>query len=118
MYFSRTNNVNAHTTRYHVVRDVMLSELSIFQRKDKCVGAPSTHYVTDKEWNYSMLYIYINMKEVQPYFEKFDKTYWTSCEQPTLKQLNYMCEHGLKDDPSFHKWFCQYVIYLFIIFLS
>jgi hypothetical protein len=29
-YFSRVNNMNAPTTRYHVVRDVPLSELSIF----------------------------------------------------------------------------------------
>jgi hypothetical protein len=31
MYFSHANNVNAPTTWYHVVRDVPLSELSIFQ---------------------------------------------------------------------------------------
>jgi hypothetical protein len=30
MYFSLANNMNAHTTRYHVVRDILLSELSIF----------------------------------------------------------------------------------------
>jgi hypothetical protein len=80
MYFSRVNNVNAHTTQYHVVRDILLSELSIFQLKGKGVGAPSTHYVTDKEWNYSILYMYTNMENVQPYFEKFDKIYWTTRE--------------------------------------
>jgi hypothetical protein len=79
MYFSRANNMNAPTTRYHVVRDVPLSELLIFQWNETGVGAPScAHYVTDKEWNYSMLYLYMNMVEVEPYFEKFDKTYWTS----------------------------------------
>jgi hypothetical protein len=42
----------------------------------KDVGAPSAHYVTDKEWNYTMLYMYMNMmEEVEPYFKKFDKTY-------------------------------------------
>jgi hypothetical protein len=65
-----------------------------------------------------MLYIYTNMEEVQPYFEKFDKTYLISHEQPTLKQLDYMCEHGLKGGSSFPKWFRQHVIYLFIFFLS
>jgi hypothetical protein len=30
MYFSRANNLNAHTTRYHIVEEVPLSELSIF----------------------------------------------------------------------------------------
>jgi hypothetical protein len=31
MYFSCANNVNAPTTWYHIVRDIPLSELSIFQ---------------------------------------------------------------------------------------
>jgi hypothetical protein len=119
MYFSRANNMNAPTTRYHVVRDVPLSELLIFQWNETGVGAPScAHYVTDKEWNYSMLYLYMNMVEVEPYFEKFDKTYWTSRVQPTLKQLDHMCDHGLKGGPSFLKWFRQHLIYLFILFLS
>jgi hypothetical protein len=30
-YFSCANNVNTHTTRYHIVEKVSLSELSIFQ---------------------------------------------------------------------------------------
>jgi hypothetical protein len=92
MCFSCANNVNAPTMRYHVVRDVPLSELSIFQWNGTCVGDTSAYYVTDKEWNYSMLYLYTNMVEVEPYFEKFDKTYWTSHVQPTLKQQDHMCE--------------------------
>jgi hypothetical protein len=118
MYFSCANNVNAPITWYHVVRDVPLSKLSIFQWKGTCVAATSAHHVTDKEWNYSILYLYMNMVEVEPYFLKFDKTYWTSRVQPTLKQLDHMCEHGLKGGPSFPKWFQQHVIYLFIPFLS
>jgi hypothetical protein len=117
MYFSCVNNVNAPTTRNHVVRDVSLSELSIFQWKGTGVGATSAHYVTDNEWNYSMLCLYTNMVEVEPYFKKFDKTYWTSCVQPILKQLDHMREHGLKGGLSFPKWFRQHVIYLFILFL-
>jgi hypothetical protein len=74
-YFSHTNNVNAHTTRYHIVEKVLLSELSIFQWKGKGVRALSVHYVTDKEWNYTIFYMYTNMEEVQPYFDIFDKIY-------------------------------------------
>jgi hypothetical protein len=48
-YFSHVNNVNAHTMRYHIVEEVLLSELSIFQWKGKGVGASSAHYVTDEE---------------------------------------------------------------------
>jgi hypothetical protein len=119
MYFSHANNVNAHTPWYHIVKEVPLSELSIFQWKGKCIGAPSEHYVMDEEWNYTMLYMYTNMmEEVEPYFEKFDKTYWKRSEQPTLKQLDSMHEYGVKDGPSFPKWFCQHVICLFVLFLS
>jgi hypothetical protein len=118
MYFSYANNVNAPTMQYHVLRDIPLSELSIFQWKGIGVGATSAHYVTDKEWKYSMLYLYTNMVEVEPYFEKFDKTYLTSRVQPTLKQLDHMCEHGLKGGSRFPKWFWQHVIYLFILFCS
>jgi hypothetical protein len=104
--------------RYHVVRDVPLSEPSNFQWKGADVEATSAHYVTDKEWNYFMLYLYTNMVKAEPYFKMFDKIYWTSRVQPTLKQLDHMREHGLKGGPSFPKWFRQYVIYLFILFLS
>jgi hypothetical protein len=103
MYFSCANNVNAPTTWYHIVRDVSLSELSIFQWKGTGVGATSAHYVTDKEWNYSVLYLYTNMVEVEPYFEKLDKTYWTSRVEPTLKQLDHMHKHELKGGLSFLK---------------
>jgi hypothetical protein len=75
-YFSCVNNLNSHTMRYHIVEEVSLSELSIFQWKDKGVRAPSAHYVTDDEWNYTILYMYTSIEEVQQYFEMFDKTYW------------------------------------------
>jgi hypothetical protein len=65
-----------------------------------------------------MLYLYMNMLEIKPYCEKFDKTYWTSRVQPTLKQLDHMREHGLKGGQSFLKWFRQHVIYLFVLFCS
>jgi hypothetical protein len=76
MYFSRANNVNAHTPQYHIEEVVPLSELKIFQWNGKGVGATSAHFVTDEEWNYTMLYMYTNMEEVILYFEKFDKIYW------------------------------------------
>jgi hypothetical protein len=49
MLIRRANNMNAH--------------------------APSAHYVTDDEWNYTMLYMYTNMEKVQLYFDMFDKIY-------------------------------------------
>jgi hypothetical protein len=115
-YFSRTNNVNAHMMRYHIVEEVLLSELSIFQWKVKGVGAPNAHYVTNEEWNYTMFYMYTNMEEVQPYFDMFDKIYWKRSGQPTLKQLDSMRQHGVKGGPIFLKWFRLHVIFCFTPF--
>jgi PhoPQ-activated pathogenicity-related protein len=89
-FFSHTNNMNAHTMQYHIVKEVPLSELSIFQWKGKGVRASNAHYVTDEEWNYIVLYMHMNMEEVQPYFDMFNKIYWKRSEQPTLKQLDSM----------------------------
>jgi hypothetical protein len=69
MYFSRANNVNAPTTRYHVVRDVPLSELSIFQRKGIGVGV-LVHIMSPTRSG--TIPCYTNKVEVKPYFEKFD----------------------------------------------
>jgi hypothetical protein len=119
MYFSRANNVNAHKLRYHIVEEVVpLSELKIFQWKGQGVGASSAHFVTDEEWNYTMLYMYTNMEEVIPYFDKFDNIYRKRSEQPTLKQLDHMRQHGINGGPSFAKWFRTYVNYLLLFFLS
>jgi hypothetical protein len=38
------------------------------------LGTPGGHYVMDNECNYTMLYMYMNMEVVQPYFELFHKT--------------------------------------------
>jgi hypothetical protein len=97
---------------------VPLSELKIFQWNGKGVGVTSAHFVMNEEWNYTMLYMYMNMEEVIPYFEKFDKIYWKQSEQPTLRQLYHMREHGIKGGPSFMKWFRTHVIYLLLLFLS
>jgi hypothetical protein len=97
---------------------VPLSELKIFQWNGKGVGATSAHFVTDEEWNYTMLYMYVNMEEVIPYFKKFGTIYWKRSGQPQFKQLDHMCKHGIKSGPSFTKWFRTHVIYLLLLFLS
>jgi hypothetical protein len=58
------------------------------------------------------------MEEVIPYFEMFDKIYCKRSEQPTLKQLNHMRDHGIQGGPSFTKWFRTHVIYLLLIFMK
>jgi hypothetical protein len=57
--------VNAHTSRYHVVEEDQLCELKIFQSKGKGVRVMTSHFVTDEELNYTMLYMYTNMEEVE-----------------------------------------------------
>jgi hypothetical protein len=89
-YCSQVNNVNAHTTRYHIVEKVQLSELSIFQLKGKGIGAPSAHSITDDEWNYTMLYMYTNIEEVQPYFNMFNKSMGSKVVQSFRSGFTYM----------------------------
>jgi hypothetical protein len=60
--------------------------------------------------------MYMNMEEVQPYFEMFNKTYWKRSAQPTLKQLNFMHQYGVKGGPNFPKWFRLHVIFPFVYF--
>jgi hypothetical protein len=88
--------MNAHTLRYHIEEVVLLSELKIFQSNGKGVGATHGHFITNEEWNYTMLYMYMNMEELIPYFEKFDKIYWKGSEQTMFKQLDHLREHGIK----------------------
>jgi hypothetical protein len=57
-----------------------------------------------------MLYMYTNMEEVQLYFKKFVKIYRASREQPTLKKLDYMCEHELKGLCFFNVSTCSVVL--------
>jgi hypothetical protein len=64
--------VNAHTSWYQVVEEFPLSELKIFQWKGNGVGASISHFVSDEEWNYTMLYMCTSMEEVKPYFNSFD----------------------------------------------
>jgi hypothetical protein len=103
MYFSRANTMNAHTTRYQIVDEIPWSELKIFQWKGKGVGASIAHFAIAEEWNYTLLYMYTNMEEVKPYFDIFEKMYWRSHEQPTMKQLDNMCDHGRNSGSSFTK---------------
>jgi hypothetical protein len=49
-----------------------------------------------------MLYMSMNVEEVKPYFEIFDKTYWKQSGQPTFKQLDSMCQHGVKGGPRLY----------------
>jgi hypothetical protein len=60
--------------------------------------------------------MYTNMEEVQPYFNMFDKIYWKQSGQLTLKQLDFMRQHGVKSGPSFPKWFRLHVIFSFAPF--
>jgi hypothetical protein len=103
MYFSRANNVNAPTTQCHVVRDVLLTELPIFQWKGIDVGL-QVHIMS---WIWSgTIPCFICTRtwwKSNHILESLTKTYWTSHVQPTLKQLDHMHEHGLKGGPSFLK---------------
>ena len=110
-YFSHAHNVNATTTRYHIVGEEPLTDLQIFQWKGKPVGASTARHVELNELNYIMLYMYSNMEEMEQYFVLFDQKYWISRRQPTSKELENLRLNG-KNGPGFVDWFHQHVIYV------
>jgi len=114
-YFSRSNNLNASTTRYHNVEEQPTTELQIFHWKGKGVGAATSHYISEEERNYTMLYLYFNMEELLPYFKMFDELYWTSSRRPTQSQLDKLRRQGINGGPNFVNWFRGHVIYLSIL---
>ena len=74
-YFSDTNNVNAQTTRYHVAEQAPITDLSAFKWDGKGVGAYTSHLVGTTERNKTLLFLYVNMPELHPYFQIFDSIY-------------------------------------------
>jgi hypothetical protein len=68
VYFVEHHNVNAPTMQYHVDEDICCSDLQIFQWKGMIVGASTEYQPTQEEQMSALLYIYINMDEIDQYF--------------------------------------------------
>jgi hypothetical protein len=67
--------VNAQTTRYHVVEQAPITDLSAFKWDGKGVRAYTSHLVGTIQRNKTLLYLYVNMSELHPYFQIFDSIY-------------------------------------------
>jgi hypothetical protein len=74
-YFPDANNLNAQMTRYHIAEEAPMTDLSAFQWDGKGVGSYTSHLVGMKEHNKSLLFLYINMPELDSYFKIFDSIY-------------------------------------------
>jgi hypothetical protein len=114
-YFSYANNVNPHTTRYHIAEEAPMTDLSAFQWDDKGVGSYTSHLVGMKERNKTLLFLYINMPEPDSYLKIFDSIYKAD-QQLTQKELDDLHLKGLHDGPSFMQWFHEHVISSMSIF--
>jgi hypothetical protein len=110
LYLSSANNVNAHSTRYHIVNEAPLSDLSVFQWKGIGVGASTAHNVELPERNRIMLYMYCNMPELTPFFNMFEEAYKPRGQQLTQKQWDDILVKGGSGGNSFITWFHEHVI--------
>jgi hypothetical protein len=99
-YFSDANNVNVQTTWYHITKEAPMTDLSAFQWDDKGVGSYTSHLVGMKERNKTLLFLYINMPELDSYFKICDSIYKVD-QQLTQKELDDLCLKGLHGGPSF-----------------
>jgi hypothetical protein len=114
-YFSDTNNLNVQTTRYHIAEEAPMTDLSAFQWDGKGVGSYTSDLVGMKERNKTLLFLYINMPELDSYFKIFDSIYKVD-QQLTQKELDDLRLKGLHGGPSFMQWFHEHVISFMSIF--
>jgi hypothetical protein len=114
-YFLDINNVNAKMTRYHITEEAPMTDLSAFQWDDKGVRSYTSHLVGMKEHNKTLLFLYINIPELDSYFKIFDSIYKAD-QQLTQKELDDLCLKGLHGGPSFVQWFHEHVISSMSIF--
>jgi hypothetical protein len=68
VYFVEHDNVNAPTLRYHVDEDIPCSDFQIFQWPRVTVDASTTYQPTEEEQMFTLLYMYVNMDEMDQYF--------------------------------------------------
>jgi hypothetical protein len=66
LYFIEEKNVNALALRYHV-DEPPISDIEIFQRRDKTVGPIIAYCFTNDEWKTALLYMYNNMEEMNQF---------------------------------------------------
>ncbi|WVZ94457.1 hypothetical protein U9M48_040345 [Paspalum notatum var. saurae] len=108
VYFVEEHNVNAPTMRYNVDEEPSLSDLPIFQSTGASASASSPYYFKPGERLSAYLYMYANIKEMDPYFAEFQRQTWTSKKQPSIKQLEKMRRDGIDGKPNFTDWFKIY----------
>jgi hypothetical protein len=68
VYFTEHHNVNAPTMRYYVDEDIPYSDLQIFQWTRMTVGASTAYQPSEEEQVSALLYIYVNIDEMDQYF--------------------------------------------------
>jgi hypothetical protein len=69
VYLTEHHNVNILIILYHVDEDIFYSDLQIFQWKGITIGASTAYQPTKEEQMSALLYMYINIDEMDQYFE-------------------------------------------------
>jgi hypothetical protein len=68
VYFAEHHNVNAPTLQYHMDEGISCIELQIFQWTGVTVGASIAYQPIEEEQISTLLYMYVNMDEMDQYF--------------------------------------------------
>jgi hypothetical protein len=67
VYFAEEHNVNVVTLRYNVEEEPPVSDLKIFQWRGSTASISTTYYYTQEERTSTLLYMYSNMEEIDPF---------------------------------------------------
>jgi hypothetical protein len=68
VYFAEEHNVYAATMRYNVDEEPPISDLNIFQWRGTSTSKGTFYHLSMDERMSALLYMYSNMKEMEPYF--------------------------------------------------
>jgi hypothetical protein len=68
VYLAEHYNVNTPTFWHHVDEDIPCSDLQIFQWTGVTVGASTAYQPTEEKQKSALLYMYVNMDEMDQYF--------------------------------------------------
>jgi hypothetical protein len=68
VYFAKEHNANPVTLQYNVNEEPPLNDLNFFQWRGTTANSSTTYYHTQEEQTSTLLYMYSNMEEMDPFF--------------------------------------------------
>ena len=98
-------------SRYNTDNPSYKPKLHLFQGQGGKSGGQHIYTVTEQEWEDIMLYVLMNIDEVEDTFvPQFLDEEWLGIENPTVSEFNTLLRKGAPRRQNFVAWFMEKVI--------